>query len=152
MSSFEFFTLVQQHLKEDGVMVVNMNMKSGDASAKEGINAYLADTISSVFGSVYTVDVTGSTNRELFAARSGALPELLAARASEASDPELGELMQYVSGSLRAYEPGTHILTDDKAPVELLGMQVIDELIGEEIGVYKEMFRKYGIEGLLGVM
>ena len=30
--------------------------------------------------------------------------------------------------------------------------QVIDELIGEEIGVYKEMFRKYGIEGLLGVM
>ena len=152
MSSFEFFTLVQQHLKEDGVMVVNMNMKSGDASAKEGINAYLADTISSVFGSVYTVDVTGSTNRELFAARSGALPELLAARASEAADPELGELMQYVSGSLRAYEPGTHILTDDKAPVELLGMQVIDELIGEEIGVYKEMFRKYGIEGLLGVM
>ena len=42
MSSLEFFTLVKEHLKENGVMVVNMNMRG----QREGnINQYLADTI-----------------------------------------------------------------------------------------------------------
>lgn len=41
-----------------------MNMRG----QKEGnINEYLADTIAQVFSDVYTVDVAGSTNRELFA-------------------------------------------------------------------------------------
>ena len=31
----------------------------------------------------------------------------------------------------RNYDKGSYILTDDKAPVELLGMQVIDEMIKE---------------------
>lgn len=64
MSSVEFFTLVKNHLNTDGVMVVNMNMRGEEDG---NINQYLADTIASVFDSVYTVDVTGSTNRELFA-------------------------------------------------------------------------------------
>ena len=42
MSSVEFFTMVKDHLKDGGVMVVNMNMHGN----KEGdINQYLADTI-----------------------------------------------------------------------------------------------------------
>lgn len=49
MSSVEFFTLVKQHLAENGVMVVNMNMRG---SGEGNINQYLADTISSVFGEV----------------------------------------------------------------------------------------------------
>lgn len=40
-------------------------------------------------------------------------------------------------------------MTDDKAPVELLGMQVIDALIQEELGYYKAIFEKEGIKGLL---
>ena len=40
-------------------------------------------------------------------------------------------------------------MTDDKAPVELLGMQVIDALIQEELGYYKEIFKREGIQGLL---
>lgn len=43
-------------------MVVNMNMRG---SGERNINQYLADTIASVFGTVYTADVKGSTNREL---------------------------------------------------------------------------------------
>ena len=138
MSSVEFFSLVREHLTEDGVMVVNMNMKSGDMAGEENINTCLADTISSQFVCVYTVDVRGATNRELFAAQS--------------PDEELAGMMQQVSDSLAAYESGEYILTDDKAPVELLGMRVIDELIQEEIGYYKEVFRERGIDGLLGIM
>ena len=43
-------------------------------------------------------------------------------------------------------------MTDDKAPVELLGMKVIDQLIRDEIGYYKEIFEKEGIRGLLEEM
>lgn len=61
------FTLVKEHLEEDGVMVVNMNMRG---SEEGNINQYLADTISNVFSEVYTVDVADSTNRELFASNN----------------------------------------------------------------------------------
>ena len=51
--------------KDDGVMVVNMNMRG----MKEGKHqsSYLSDTIGSVFDTAVTVDVAGSSNRELFA-------------------------------------------------------------------------------------
>ena len=56
---------IHDHLTDDGIMVVNMNMRS----TEEGnINQYLSDTISSVFGDVYTVDVPNNTNRELYLA------------------------------------------------------------------------------------
>ena len=64
MATVEFFTLVKQHLCDDGVMVVNMNMRD---DSEGNINEYLSDTISSVFPEVYTADVYGCTNRELFA-------------------------------------------------------------------------------------
>ena len=48
-----------------------------------------------------------------------------------------------------AYEPGNLILTDDRAPVELLGMRVIDEIIRDEIGYYKNIFKEDGISGIL---
>ena len=40
-------------------------------------------------------------------------------------------------------------MTDDKAPVELLGMRVIDDLIQRELVYYKELFKREGIQGLL---
>ncbi len=40
-------------------------------------------------------------------------------------------------------------MTDDKAPVELLGMQVIDQLIQEEVAYYKDIYEEQGINGLL---
>ncbi len=43
-------------------------------------------------------------------------------------------------------------MTDDKAPVELLGMKVIDQLIQDEIGYYKGIFEEEGIKGLLEEM
>lgn len=40
-------------------------------------------------------------------------------------------------------------MTDDKAPVELLGMRVIDELIRDEVVYYKEIYEQQGISGVL---
>ncbi len=146
MSSTEFFTMVKEHLKEGGVMVVNMNMHSEEEG---GINTYLADTIASVFPFVYTVDVPGTTNRELFASESEGMPRRLEEHGGLISDGELCRLTETICGRLAAYEPGGHILTDDRAPVELLGMHMIDSLIQEELGYYKERFERDGLGGLL---
>ena len=44
---------------------------------------------------------------------------------------------------------GQRILTDDKAPVELLGIQVIDDLITEELSYYKRILHEDGLGGLM---
>ena len=146
MSSREFFTLVKEHLNENGVMVVNMNMRS---KSSDGINGWLSDTIASVFGNVYTVDVEGSTNRELFASDNGSMTDIFAENITSLKNDDLSRLMTMVKASLVRYSAGKHILTDDKAPVELLGMRVIDDIIQEELVYYKEAFAEKGIKGLL---
>ena len=127
-------------------MVVNMNMHA----EKEGnINQYLSDTIASVFDAVYTVDVENSTNRVLFASESPEDMDSFGARVKEIEDRELKTLMEKVEGSMEPYEKGGYLLTDDQAPVELLGMEVIDELIQDEVGYYKQVFKEEGIQGVL---
>lgn len=149
MSSVEFFTLVKEHLTEDGVMVVNMNMRG----QQEGnINQYLADTISTVFNDVYTVDVTGSTNRELFASNSADMLNVMQSNVAKSEHRVLVERMLSVGERLAAYEAGPYRMTDDKAPVELLGMQVIDDLIKDEVRFYKDIYEREGIRGLLNSM
>lgn len=116
------------------------------------INQYLSDTIAEVFPEVYTIDVAGTTNRELFASAQKGIIEDFAEEAENLSDKELKGMMQQIAGSMQCYEKGDYLLTDDKAPVELLGMQVIDELIQGELGYYKEIFREDGIQGILESM
>lgn len=146
MSTVEFFTMVRAHLKDNGVMVVNMNMQSDE---KGNINEYLTDTITSVFGEVYTADVKGSTNRELFASMSRSAFDRFGQETAALKDEELKGLMEQVGGQFVKREPGTYLLTDDKAPVELLGMRMIDGLIQEELGYYKGIYEREGIQGLL---
>ena len=145
MSSVEFFTLVREHLNPGGVMVVNMNMHS---DAEGNINEHLADTISALFPYVQTVDVPYTTNRELFAAETDLFADF-DAKADALEDPELRALMGRVGASLTPYVPGGRILTDDRAPVEKLGMAVIDALIQEELGYYKGILKEDGIAGLI---
>lgn len=146
MSSVEFFNMVKQHLKPDGVMVVNMNMR---ASGEKSINSYLSDTISDVFSSVYTVDVDGYTNRELFALNQSLDPDVLNDRIDRIGDADLKALLKKVCGNLEQYRKGDLLLTDDKAPVELLSMRAIDQIINDELAYYKKLFREKGIQGVL---
>ena len=146
MSSTEFFTLVKQHLNDGGVMVGNMNMRG----RKDGnINQYLSDTIGSVFNTVYTVDVAGSTNRELFASDNANIISALTEHAGKMENAEFQNMMNVVAANSTEYVSGDYILTDDKAPVELLGMPVIDELIKDEVAYYKGIYDREGIRGLL---
>lgn len=146
MSTVEFFTMVKEHLNEDGVMVVNLNMRGED---EDNINQYLSDTISAVFGQVYTIDVAGNTNRALYAFDSGKTLDVFRSNIAEIRDADLADLMQKISVEMERYAAGDYIMTDDKAPVELLGMQIIDKLIQKEVQYYKGIYEREGIQGLL---
>lgn len=147
MSSAEFFMLVKDHLTDRGVMVVNMNMKTGTAG---GINDYLQDTVASVFPHVCTADVSGNTNRELFAStRPFDREAFLASSSSLCKDWSFNTFMRTMSADLKPYTGRDRILTDDKAPVELLSMKAIDEIIQEELSYYKDLYRREGLQGIM---
>ena len=146
MASAEFFTMVRDHLKDDGVMLVNMNMRS----TEEGnINQYLSDTISSVFSEVYTVDVPNNTNRELFASNDPDMMLRFRKNLVLEDNKTLVDLMNRVSPKITEYVPGDRVMTDDKAPVELLSMRAIDELVSEELAYYQGILHEEGIKGLM---
>ncbi|MBE5958640.1 MAG: spermidine synthase [Lachnospiraceae bacterium] len=148
MSSKEFFKMVKDHLKPNGVMVVNMNMRGSD-NVEGSINDYLSDTISSVFKEVYTVDVDYCTNRELFASDNKDMISIFNETTESQDNYELKTLMTDIGETLNKHTPGKLILTDDKAPVELLGMKEIDLLIKEEVDYYKSIYKEKGLKGLM---
>ena len=185
MASVEFFTQVREHLRPGGVMVINMNMR---ADGEGTINEYLQETIASVFPSVAVVDVTGYTNRILFAATEeldtsrlryavekststetqtstaasssaeGSVPttEATPEEVSASDAEQMQALMTTIARELtivrtpqQAWENSDRILTDDRAPVELLSMRAVDQIIERELLYYKEVFRRDGIRGIL---
>ena len=176
MSSVEFFTMVKEHLNAGGVMVVNMNMYSDEIGSEGTINTYLADTISSVFDNVNILTVPYSTNRELFATMnfdSSADNESNATVTSDNTsahtndsdiyatfarnvameeDQALKALMESAGSSFVPYTSTGHVMTDDKAPVELLGMRQIDSIIQKEVTYYKKIFKEKGIKGILELL
>lgn len=147
LSSREFFTEVSKHLKPEGVMVVNLNMTSRENGS---INEYLCDTMASVFAHTYVADVVGNTNTEVFCTNAAGLPERFAASRAGLENARYAAMMETVAASLTEYNGGGCILTDDKAPVEVLGMRVLDELIADELDYYRGYFRSGDIAGLLG--
>ena len=58
--------------------------------------------------------------------------------------------MGNIRHNMSPYKAGSHIMTDDKAPVELLGMQIIDGLIKNEVEYYRRIYEEERLQGLLG--
>lgn len=142
MSSVEFFSLVKSHLANNGVMVVNMNLRGV-------INEHLTDTIGEIFPALRIIDVKNVTNRILFAAVADSTLDALKNRAESVNDEKLSRLMLKIAESWSKPEIGKKILTDDRAPVEMLGMQALDKIISQNLQIYKEIYRREGLDGIL---
>ena len=147
MSSVEFFALVRDHLTENGNMVVNMNMYT---SNEGGINDWLMGTIRSVFP--YATSVRTGSNRELFAAVSYEPEVRLREAMAAVTNKDLLYLADRVADRLEVTEESDYILTDDKAPVELLGISAIDNMILDEIGYYKEIIKGKSLGELIEML
>ena len=146
MSTVEFFTMVREHLRPGGVMAVNMNMHS---DGRGSINEALCDTIAAVFPQAAAADVAGNTNRELFACMDGDIAARLAAGTEKLDSGALRELMLTVAARLESVEGGGNVLSDDRAPVELLGMRAIDALIADELQWVRDIYEREGLRGLI---
>ena len=95
------------------------------------------------------MDVSGSSNRELYAFSDATCLERFENERQSEEASDLYRMRGHVSDNILKYNPGQLIMTDDKAPVELLGMKVIDSLIGEEASFYKDIYKEQGLKGLL---
>lgn len=135
LSSREFFSELKEHLLPEGILVINLNMKSG---RKDSLEYHLLDTVGSVFSKVYLADAGGNT--EVFAGDGKDIIEVLEKNAVELGkrDKEAGEVLLNTWKHLEKYTPKDRILTDDRAPVELLGIRVLDDIIQKEIRSFKE--------------
>lgn len=147
MVSIEFFNLVNNCLNEDGIMIVNLNMNS---SREGGINDYIYGTITSVFKNCYTVPA--GSNVLVYASNGIDPKEQLYNGLDRAPNVKLKNLFTNTYNNMEALEKNGYLLTDDKAPVELLGMQVLDDMIIDELEGYRSKLRGKSIPEIIRLL
>ena len=101
------------------------------AQGREGDFIEISPDPDATYDAEYTVDVAYSTNRELFASDNKHIIDNLVKNTDSIRNEQLKSMMNRILPKITEYCKGEYILTDDKAPVELLGMQVIDEMISK---------------------
>ena len=106
--------------------------------------------MASVFQHTVTAPVRGNTNTEVFCTNADDWEETFLCSIAKLKDSDYADMMRTVYSKLTPYEGGSCILTDDKAPVEVLGMRVLDELIADELNYYKDELRTGGLSALIG--
>jgi predicted membrane-bound spermidine synthase len=119
MTTQEFFTIVKDHLKEDGVMVINIGRGPED---RRLINA-LYTTVQTVFPTIYISDLSDSFNSILFATKTPTTIEnfrsnYLQLQNQTATPKFLLEVMASTYSGLQPTPKSGIVFTDDLAPVE----------------------------------
>jgi spermidine synthase len=119
LTTQEFFQIVRDHLKPDGVMVINVGRTPDD---RRMINSLYA-TASTVFSTIYVSDLPESYNSMLFATAApttikNLMDNYALLYANKQTPNYLLEIMaQTYAGLHPQTEPGM-VFTDDRAPVE----------------------------------
>ncbi len=125
LTTREFFELVREHLTSDGVLVINVGRTHTDRRLVDA----MVGTISSVFPSVYVVDVPETFNSIVYATIARTRPENLTANLVElgrAGAPALlTDVLARTLAGLQPTPPSTMVFTDDRAPVETLVNSIV---------------------------
>ncbi len=125
----EFFEDVEKKLSEDGVVVVNVlypqRSEEGDLLFKS-----IGNTMDSVFENVFYLNLN-NFNVLMFATNEDLELDELRNRIIERAPDEIANI-QDIANSMQVYkaDPHTEVLTDDKAPLELLTYRVLAEYYG----------------------
>jgi len=127
LTTVEFFREVRAHLTADGVAVVNVGRTPGD----DRLVTTIAATLAQVFPSIHAIDVPASFNTIVVATVQPTTGENLLVNRSLLEDPALQQIADEAWANLRPVEPGSLILTDDRAPVEMLTHAIVlDYVLG----------------------
>ncbi len=121
LTTREFFVQVHSRLTEDGVLVMNIGHTGFDRS----LVADLADTVHTVFPSVYLLDAPEDYNDLLIASIQPTMLSDIQARLDGLQDPTLASVVARARGRLQTWTTQRVVFTDDRAPVE----QVVHRMI-----------------------
>lgn len=133
LATVEYFELVEQHLNDHGVVVVNVGRSATDFRLVDA----LSSTLSAVFRSVWLVDVQGYDNTMVFASNDELSPDQIQARLESAppgSNQQIVAAEVFADGNLRTNPAHERAYTDDRAPVETLIDRMIFDAAREETG------------------
>jgi spermidine synthase len=120
LTTVEFFREVRDHLTDDGVVAINVG-HTDDYT----LVATMIATLRQVFPSVHSIDVPASFNTIVVSTVQPTVPENLLANRALMEDPILQSIVDEAWGQMRAIDPGALVLTDDRAPVEMLTHLVV---------------------------
>ncbi|MCX8131642.1 MAG: fused MFS/spermidine synthase [Clostridia bacterium] len=148
MSTVEFFRQVKEHLRDNGVILININMRS---EKNNEITDYLTQTVKHVMNKVYKYDLQTGTNTLVFASDDKNCIENYKNNISilSESDP-LFKISNSVKSNLVEISEANHIFTDDIAPVELMGQKMLDDVVGSELEYFKQQLKSSG-NGIKGI-
>jgi spermidine synthase len=126
LTTQEFFHLVRDRLKEDGVMVMNVGRAPQDRRLIEG----LVGTISTIFPSIYVMDIPGSYNSIIYATVQptqidNLLNNIVYLENSGYDHPLLMDAMYLAAAYQQPTPQSTTIFTDDLAPVEWITNRMV---------------------------
>jgi predicted membrane-bound spermidine synthase len=123
LTTVEFFQQVRDHLRDDGVVAINVGHTPSPTSPSGGdwrlVDA-MAATMGQVFPDVHVITIPNSFNAIVVATVQPSTPDNLAANLPLLDDIRLRTLTEQAMAQLRAPAPSTMIFTDDRAPVEQL--------------------------------
>lgn len=126
MTTREFFTIVQDHLTDNGAMAINVGRGPDDRSLIDA----LAGTIQSVFPSVYVMDIPDTFNSMIYATKQPTKAENLndnlvnLVRQGNVT-PLLINAMTRAVQNLQPTPESSVVFTDDLAPIEWITNRMI---------------------------
>lgn len=136
MSTTEFFSEIKQHLNSNGVIMININMRSEKSNE---ITDYLTQTLKNNMSRVYKYDVPDSSNTIVYSSDDkNSLKDFGDNIAALGEDSELLPVAKRVSGELKEVTDTRYVFTDDIAPVEVLGQKVLNDIVAESLVYFKQ--------------
>jgi hypothetical protein len=135
MATTEFFSEVKEHLKPDGILMVNINMRSSNTTE---ITDYLTNTLKTKMARVYKYDIPGITNTLCYSSDDTGCLQNLEDNISMLDDDS--PLIILANRVLNGYSEVTgtqYVLTDDLAPVEVLGQKLLNDVVEESLDYFK---------------
>ena len=129
LATVEFFSIVENQLSEDGVVVINIGRSP---SNRELLND-LSTTIHTIFPTIFVMDVPGSLNSILFATKQAGSWENFVLNYDIISNqdvhPLLREAMRVTIENRQEMPPVTRIYTDDLSPIEWVTNRMVVDII-----------------------
>ncbi len=137
MATREFFDELAHKLSDDGVLAINVNMRS---QQKPDLCDYLTGTLATVFPAVMLCEHPNYYNRIIFASKNPHLQSVFNERSSSLPlEHPLRELVVKTAASLSPAEESQYVLCDDLAPVELTGFRILNQQIN---GAFREILMR----------